>query len=149
MDGATQVWDFGSRAIKINLVGGRQSYRWNSPEWPNRFNSALEAAQHPYIRSVLDPAGEFQWSTVTMIAYALQNDSSSNNYWRDSFTAKDAAREEEQFRELTAHLLETYPNMHFVLQHWEGDWSIRPTSDPSLRPTPQAIKNMIAWLGAR
>jgi len=149
IDGAQQAWDFGTRALKINLVAGRDAYRWNSPQWPTRFGAAVEAARHPYVRAVLDPAGRFQWTTVTMVAYALHGNGSNNNYWRDSFTPEDAAREEEQFRDLTVHLLETYPDMQFVLQHWEGDWSIRPSSDPSLRPTALAIRNMIAWLGAR
>jgi hypothetical protein len=37
----------------------------------------------------------------------------------------------------------------FVLQNWEGDWGIRPTTDPKLVPTPTAINGMIRWLNAR
>jgi hypothetical protein len=46
--------------------------------------------------------------------------------------------EAQQFADLTSYLVSTYANTGktFVLQHWEGDWSIRGGYDPTAKPTP-------------
>jgi hypothetical protein len=66
-------------------------------------------------------------------------------------TAEDVARERRETAELATHLFDTYKETGktFVLQNWEGDWSLRGGDPPGHDPTPVAIKGMIDWFNAR
>lgn len=99
--------------------------------------------QHPYYQAVL--AMDFE--TIIFVAYSTAHD--DINYWRTGVTAADLQAEYAQFHALALYLATTYVGKTFVLQHWEGDWSLRGSYDPSTPLSPTAVTAMRAWLTAR
>lgn len=146
IDGAQVIFnDLGSRIIKLNAGSPATSYPWNSPAWPQYFDSLTSLLSHQYYQTVF----AMDWDSVDLVAYSQTGDNRDENYWRDGFSPSDAQRETSQFQAATELLLQRYPNITFVFQHWEGDWSVRGGYDPTTPPSPQAIANMISWLSAR
>ncbi|MCX5684353.1 MAG: hypothetical protein NT049_11805 [Planctomycetota bacterium] len=141
-EGADQILALGSRVIKLYLAKPARDYPFNT-QWPET-KSLVEMAQTaPYVALFKKP-----FTTYIMTTYSVGR---GDHYWRTGISEADKADETRQFRELAKHFLTTYrgTGKTFVLQHWEGDWAIRPRTDPKLDPTPQAIEGMIAWLSAR
>lgn len=70
-------------------------------------------------------------------------------------TSQQLRDETEQFQQLAEHLLTTYPNKTFVLQMWEGDWTLRQDLPVEQRynttaPVARAkADRMVKWLAAR
>jgi hypothetical protein len=141
-EGADQILALGSRVIKLYLLRPAHDYPFNT-QWPET-RSLVEMAQTaPYVALFKKP-----FTTYIMTTYSM---GSGDHYWRTGMSEADKADETRQFRELARHFLTTYrgTGKTFIFQHWEGDWAIRPKTDPKLDPTPQAIEGMIAWLNAR
>ena len=88
------------------------------------------------------------FTTFVLVAYST-NGNGSINYWNQGISDAEVAEETRQFHDLTLFLAQTFPSKTFVLQHWEGDWSVRGHYDPSMKPTAAAIHAMRRWLGAR
>lgn len=145
-EGADQLLELGCRVIKlhfspsVNHNNVEQAYRFGPP-WP-RTTTLVELADTPFFRAVFDKPFE----TYVLWAYP-----GGNHGWREGLSPADAAAESEQMEALTRLLLSRYrgTNKTFILSHWEGDWSIRPRTDPALEPTPTAIQGMVDWLRAR
>lgn len=148
-EGADQVLATGTTTIKLYLnPGSLFRYPWNS-HWPENIHSLVELARTPYFKSVF--AKPFKTYILTTYSFGADD-----QYWVESFTPADAARETQQFYDLTRYLLTTYngTGKTFVLQNWEGDWSLRADHqnhiyDAKFTPTPTAINNMIHWFNAR
>ncbi len=70
-------------------------------------------------------------------------------------TGQQLRDETEQFQQLAEHLLTTYRNKTFVLQMWEGDWTLRQDLPVEQRynttaPVAKAkADRMVKWLAAR
>ncbi|HTL28029.1 MAG TPA: hypothetical protein VL282_02360, partial [Tepidisphaeraceae bacterium] len=73
-----------------------------------------------------------------------------DDYYLDGMTPADAEAESNEIADLAHHLIDTYngTGKTFVLQNWEGDWSLRGGA-PGKDPNPTAVKGMIDWLNAR
>jgi hypothetical protein len=141
-EGADQILALGSRVIKLYLRKSAHDYPFNT-QWIET-NSLVEMAQTaPYVALFKKP-----FTTYIMTTYSVGR---GDHYWRTGMSEADKADEIRQFRELAKHFLTAYrgTGKTFIFQHWEGDWAIRPKSDPKIDPTPQAIEGMIAWLNAR
>lgn len=141
-EGADQVLALGARTIKLWFVNPAREYRFHT-DWP-ACTSLVQLAESPPYRAVF--AKPFK--TIILVAYAMGRD---GTYWRKGVTAEQARDEERQFFGLARHLQTACrgSGKTFILQHWEGDWSIRTAADPKHAPAQQAIDGMVAWLNAR
>lgn len=68
----------------------------------------------------------------------------------------DYKRDEEQFYDLTRHLMSTYKDrdVTFLLQHWEGDWMFRGKAGAKWEPggppdVDQRADDFVRWMSAR
>lgn len=143
-EGADAVLGLGSKTIKLwfNLPP-QDKYPFNS-KWPEKFDSLVELAKHPYYRSTF----EKPFKCIILVAYGVGR---PEHYWTQGATPEQLADETRQFEGLTRYLLTTYKDSGktFILQHWEGDWAIRSSYDANSDPTPTAIEGMAQWLNAR
>lgn len=148
-EGADQILAVGTTTIKLYLNPTSVSrYPWNS-HWPADIHSIVELAKTPYFKKVF--AKPFKTYILTTYSFGRPD-----QYWVMSWTAADEARETHQFHDLAKYFLTTYngTGKTFVLQNWEGDWSLRADDqnhiyDAKFTPTPMAIHNMIRWFNAR
>ena len=92
------------------------------------------------------------FTTFVLTTYAIKPGGGTYN-WRDGVSNDEYREEEAQFYDLTRYLLKTYrgTGKTFVLQHWEGDWSVRGSTSRKEEddPTDIPIAGMIRWLEAR
>lgn len=146
-EGAATARAIGARCIKVSLSLDTDNpsptlYPFHS-QWP--VVSSLDAlADTPHYREF------FARNFDTFILTAFRPGRSAA-YWRKSFSSEDEEAEELCFTSLTRYLLKTYAKSGktFILQNWEGDWALRGSFDPAVRPTPKATDAMIRWLAAR
>ena len=99
--------------------------------------------QHEYYHAVFSMAFE----TFVLVAYSPAH--ADINYWRTGVSPADLRAEQQQFHDAALHLATTYAGKTFVLQHWEGDWSLRGSYNASQPLSPVAVAAMIDWLAAR
>jgi hypothetical protein len=140
-EGADQLHEMGCRVIKVWFTELKKSYPFNST-WP-KVATLSEMAKLPYFAKLFDKP----FSTFILEAYSP---SRPDHYYLDGMSPEQVARERAEFAELTTHLLDTYKDSGktFVLQNWEGDWSLRGGA-PGHDPSPTAVKGMIDWFNAR
>lgn len=146
-EGAAAAHAIGARCIKVSLSLDTDNpspklYPFHS-QWPAV--TTLDAlAETPFYRAL------FARGFETFILTAFRPGRSAG-YWRESFSPEDERAEEECFASLTRYLLRTYAQTRktFVIQNWEGDWALRGSFDPAVKPTPVATAAMIRWLAAR
>lgn len=137
LEGLDVYKEFGATSLKTTLtsINGnmKSAYHFNH-SWPN-FNSLKEVAQHEYIDSLFKRTHikkhTFWTTTKNQSFYKNGPDFNHTNY----------LDQEQQFYDLTKHLLETYGAMNktFTYQNWEGDWMLRGQgvaweNDPTLIP---------------
>ena len=141
-EGADEILALGSRIIKVWLHNPERSYAFNS-QWPP-MGSLVERAQSPYFRQLFKKP----FTTYILMCFSMGHNA---GYWRKGLTREQKLDEQQQFYELSEHLLTTYKGTGktFILQHWEGDWLIRGNYDRKIDPKPEAISGMIDWLNAR
>ena len=169
LDGADEVRRLGAKVLKVafNFHEPWNDYPWHSPEWPTDTwrtwtPPPVDVAKHPYWKSLF----EMDFDTYILIAYSNVARSSPDpedwKSWLDPWywvfqdpTSQQLRDETAQFYELTEHLLTTYPNKTFVLQMWEGDWTLRQDLPVDQRynitaPVSRAkADRMVKWLAAR
>jgi hypothetical protein len=145
-EGADEILALGMGVIKVFLSVPDKLYPFNS-DWP-RFTSLVETVRHRYFRQLFDKP----FSTFILVAFSF-TDPEDEHYYMYGVSDAQSAAEEEAFYELAKYLLTTYrgTGKTFVIQNWEGDWSIRMSRylKPSFDPTPTAIKGMIRWMNSR
>ncbi|MHC4443797.1 MAG: hypothetical protein ACYTF1_05955 [Planctomycetota bacterium] len=144
-EGADTILSTGMRVIKIWLNNPAKNYPFNS-YYPD-YDRLVEIAKDPHYMELFNKP----FTTIIMAAYSHHGD--NQHYFRKGVTDLEYALEEDEFYELTKYLLTAYrgTGKTFVLQHWEGDWAIRPEGErrPPQEPPPRAIAGMIDWLNAR
>ena len=141
-EGADKLLELGTRVGKFWFPPDPgHYYRFNS-QWP-KFSSLVGLAETDYFASLFAKP----FTTFILEAYAA---GASEQYYQDGVSPEAAAREREQFYELTKHLLTRYKGSGktFILQNWEGDWIL---TDPKFtkEPREETIQGMIDWLNAR
>lgn len=123
LEGLDFYEDFGATSIKTTLtaVNNRMfnAYHFNH-SWQN-FQTLKNVAEHQHVDSL------FQRTHIK--THTFWTTSKNQGDWKQGpdFNHESYLDEEEQFYELTKHLLETYGNVDktFVYQNWEGDWMLR------------------------
>lgn len=146
VEGAKRILDTGSRVIKLWFNSACPEYYAFNDSWP-KFNTLVELAEAPSFKKVF----AMPFKVYILTAYPPGKEA---HYWRDGMSEAKKKAETDAFDAITTHLLTTYKGTGktFVLQHWEGDWSIgRPTApgNDDWMPDPKAVQGMIDWLNAR
>ncbi len=169
LDGAEEVRRLGAQIIKVafNFHEPWNDYPWHSPDWPTETwrtwtPPPVEVAKHPYWKELF----EMDFHTYLLITYSNVARSSPDPedwkswvdpwYWIYQEPTNQQLRDEtEQFYALTEHLLTAYTGKTFVLQMWEGDWTLRqdlPVDQRYNTTVPVArvkTDRMVKWLAAR
>jgi len=169
LDGAEEAKRLGARILKVafNFHEPWNDYPWNSPDWPQEAWRTWtpppeDIAKHPYWKSLF----QMDFDTFVLIVYSNVARSSPDpedwKSWLDPWywvfkepTAEQLRDETAQFYALTEHLLTHYPGKTFVLQMWEGDWTLRQDLPVDQRfnvsaSVPRALADrMVKWLAAR
>ncbi|HEY0074358.1 MAG TPA: SGNH/GDSL hydrolase family protein [Abditibacteriaceae bacterium] len=140
-EGADQILALGSRVIKVWFHRPQNSYPFNS-QWPE-MKTLVEMAQAPHFKTLFDKP----FTTFILEAYAPGR---PDHYYKNGMTPQQIQRESDDFYALSKYLLETYKNTGktFVLQNWEGDWSLIGAGSED-EPTQTQIEGMVAWFNAR
>ena len=123
LEGLDFYQDFGASSIKTTLTATNgkmySAYPFNHT-WPN-FETLEDVAQHQYIDSL--------FSRSHIKTHTFWTTSKNKGDWKQGpdFDHESNLNEEQQFYDLTVHLLSTYGHMdkNFVYQNWEGDWMLR------------------------
>ncbi|TFJ83969.1 hypothetical protein NSK_005064 [Nannochloropsis salina CCMP1776] len=149
-EGAALAREAGAESIGIYMGGEMPPsllYPFNAPAWPFGSPSSLtELAKLPYYESLFaNPAIK----TYVINAKAVSTVGLNLKLRFDTYSAADAAKETEEFRELTSYLAETYKGSGktFILQAWSLDHFL---SDDDQKEIPPALASRAAtWLKAR
>lgn len=77
--------------------------------------------------------------------------SNKNQYWRDGYTVAEQRMEYDEIYNLACYLLLKYnrTGKHFLVGHWEGDWTARGDYKRQTVPSEAVQNNMVAWLKNR
>lgn len=142
LEGLDKYKEFGSSAIKTTLTAENgkmaSAYPFNHT-WP-QFNTLKEVAQHQFVDSL------FKRSHIK--THTFWTTSKNKGDWKKGpdFDHASFLNEEQQFYNLTKHLLETYgdKDKKFVYQNWEGDWMLRGQGIP-WEKDPTLIPDDVEW----
>ena len=123
LEGLDYYQNFGATSIKTTLtaINGKMfsAYPFNHT-WPN-FQTIEQVAQHEFVDSL------FQRTHIK--THTFWTTTKNKGDWKEGpdFLHDSYMNEEQQFYDLTRHLLQTYGSMDktFVYQNWEGDWMLR------------------------
>ena len=140
-EGADTLHELGCHVIKVWLTNLPKSYSFNTT-WP-KFQTLTEMVKSPPFVKFL----EKPFTTVILETYVP---SRPDHYYLNGMSPDDVERERREIADLTTHLIQTYreTGKTFILQNWEGDWSLRGGA-PGSEPKPEAVKGMIDWFNAR
>ena len=152
IEGAKKMNELGYGILKLWFAKGNGNaggYKFNSDWKLTRTMTLKELAQHPYYSEVFN---------MPFKVFALNiNDGFGNASTQDQTSTLN--RIENEFYDLTLYLLTQYKNrdVTFILEMWEGDWTLRGGTQPSAKwkeagvPADASIrvKNMIDWVTAR
>lgn len=148
VEGAEKMHELGMRVAKFwlheaNLAG----YGYNSRLSAAIGKRMVDVLRHEeYMAALAMP-----FSTVMLEVFPLLG--AKNSFFEGESTFAD---EEEQFYEVTLHLLKTYAKREvtFILQNWEGDWMLRRSEGGTWGNVPEAevqrrCEAFAQWLAAR
>lgn len=157
LEGANEISELGADAIFVYLTQDPNNPIFNSYPanngiaWPAaaELTSLTKVAQSAPFQNLF--ARSFSTFVLTTYSAAVPYPISPGNLYDDS----DFAAEEEQFYDLTRHLISTYQgsNKTFILKHWEGDSIVGhqgdATADWTSQMTTEQQIELIRWLQAR
>ncbi|MBV9463466.1 MAG: hypothetical protein JO317_04485, partial [Verrucomicrobiae bacterium] len=127
VEGAEQIWNLGSRAIKL----------WLEPE---DHDLVKLAKSDPYAKVLARPfhVVAFEALRFTYVDFG-------------KLTPDKLKEEEQAFYDLTKYLLTTYSGTGkvFILQNWEGDRFLTSAQTAGWTPDADAYRGMVEWLNAR
>lgn len=152
IEGAKKMNELGFGILKLWFAkadGNAGGYKYNSDWQLTKTMTFKELAQHPYYMEVFD---------MPFKVFALNiNEGFANASTEDQ--TPTLTRIENEFYDLTKYLLTQYnkKNVTFILEMWEGDWTLRGGTQPSARwkenglppDAPVRVKNFIDWVNAR
>lgn len=146
-EGADKILELGGRSIKLIIRDQLDRYyAFNSPGWPAKITSLIQAAETDYFQDVLSKP----FSTYVLMAYTPYVE--DIHYFTKDFTEADHKRESDSFYEFSKYLLTKFSGTGktFILQNWEGDWVLTPPDTyMEKQAEPRAVQGMINWLNAR
>jgi hypothetical protein len=152
IEGAKKLNELGYGILKLWFAKGNGNaggYKFNSDWKLTRTMTLKELAQHPYYKEVFD---------MPFKVFSLNiNDGFANASTEDQ--TQTLTRVENEFYDLAVYLLKLYKDrdVTFILEMWEGDWTLRGGTQPSAKwkevgvpaDAPIRVKNMIDWVTAR
>ncbi|WP_438988714.1 T9SS type A sorting domain-containing protein [Polaribacter sp.] len=123
LEGLDKYKEFGATSIKTTLtsINGKMksAYPFNHT-WQN-FQTLKEVAQDKFMDSL--------FNRKHIKTHTFWTTSKNKGDWKKGpdFDHESYLNEEQQFYDLTKHLLETYgdEDKKFIYQNWEGDWMLR------------------------
>jgi hypothetical protein len=139
---AKAILGMGSNVLKISM---EKDYRKQYPG----------LADDPKIRSLVDLARlEPSYRAVLSMPFRhvlLWTYPFDTGWWADGLSEEEREKTYRQHFDLTAYLLRTFSGSGktFYLGHWEGDWHLHPSYDPSKDPSDTMVRGMADWLNAR
>ncbi len=154
IEGAKAIKNIGSNVIKVwflaNHWAGKASYPFNH-NWPTIDSNTrlVDLAKISYYEQLF----EMDFSTFILLAQV-----NLPHHWTGGVEGKEEyfKEVEDQFYELTKHLLITYHDrdVTFILQNWEGDWLLRGGGKRGAPDTwnvdiDDRVSGMIEWFKAR
>ncbi len=149
---ARRIREMGATVIKISMSPRYSGVEYHLPARPEIRSLKTLAELEPSFRRVF----AMDFSSYVMWAYCFsqyrggqgQNDLVS---FRDGLSDAEAAAVYREMYDLAAYLLTAYSGTGktFYLGHWEGDWHLRPSSDPTQPVSDTAVAGMIRWLRVR
>ncbi len=147
IEGCRQLQKLGMNIAKLWFGRQLDGYGYNS-KWDIARNATLaDIARHEYFRQAF---------AMPFATFALEIQPVGNYGGAWHKPGASYAEDEQQFYDLTKHLLQSYKDRDvlFILQHWEGDWMVRdkPGDDwQKNRPAyaEQRCDAMARWLEAR
>ncbi len=139
---AEAIREMGSDIIKFKMSKGS---KFGVPLPPAISNLTTMAQIEPSVHRVLDMP--FRHYIIWAYCFAFNNE----GYWRDGVTLAETNKEYAEMYNFATYLFTNYNHSGktFCLGHWEGDWSVLGSYDPSSNPTPTAIQGMRDWLNTR
>lgn len=145
VEGLDTFKSFGSTALKTTLsaTNGKMfsAYPFNHT-WPS-FQTLRDVAQHQYIDSL------FKRTHIKTHAFWTTTRNKGDYKQGPDFDHQSYLNEEQQFYDLTKHLLDTYGSMDktFLYQNWEGDWMLRGSVKGTIwENDPTQIPDDIDWM---
>lgn len=143
IEGLNKYEEFGATSIKTTLTSqnGRMfsAYPFNH-NWPN-FSDLKAVAQYQFIDSLFQRQHiktHTFWTTTKNQGVYKQGPDFNHDFFLD---------QEEQFYDLTYHLLDTYgdTDKSFIYQNWEGDWMLR-GEGVNWENNPATIPDDVDWI---
>ncbi len=136
------ILQMGSNILKISL---EQNYakQYEGIAFDPRIRSPLDLVRdQPSFRAVL----QMPFSHILLWVYPFDA-----GWWADGLSPDESEKTYRQMYDLTTYLLRTFQGTGktFYLGHWEGDWHLHPSYDPSKDPSEKAIQGMTDWLNVR
>lgn len=142
LEGLDVYKDFGATSFKTTLTaqnGNMESAYHFNHTWPN-FNTLKEVAQHPMIDSL--------FKRTHIKRHTFWTTTKNQSFYKNGpdFNHENFLDQEQQFYDLTKHLLVTYgsTNKTFTYQNWEGDWMLR-GQGVNWEGTPSLIPDDVDW----
>jgi autotransporter-associated beta strand protein len=148
-EGANQVLDTGSTAIKLELNPSKYDWLPAGQSWP-AFTSLAQLEATSYFQSVFSKP----FKTYVMTAYqpSIPGGGDPAQYWLNGMTAAQKAAEQTGFYNAAKYLMQTYngTGKTFIFEQWEGDWALRSgVVSRNTQPTATNVQGMIDWINAR
>ncbi|MBM3492795.1 MAG: hypothetical protein FJX72_00515 [Armatimonadetes bacterium] len=139
---AKAIREMGSNVLKISM---EKDYAKQYPDLPAnpKIRTLVDLARlEPSYRAVL----RMPFSHILLWTYPFDA-----GWWADGLSEDEREKTYRQHYDLTAYLLRTFSGSGktFYLGHWEGDWHLHPSYDPSKDPSDTMIRGMADWLNAR
>ena len=144
-EGADKILELGGKTIKLVIRDNMKGYYSFNHNWPDKFNSLIEAAESSYFKKVFSKP----FNTYILMVFAPGRD--DIHYFTKGMTPEDIQHERTSFYEFSKYLMTKYKGTgkRFIFQNWEGDWVLTPYPDDNKTASLTAIKGMIDWLNAR
>ena len=152
IEGAKKMQELGYGILKLwftKAEGNPGGYKYHSDWKLSKTMTLLDLARYPYYDSVF---------SMPFKVFALNiNDGYAGASAEDQ--TPTLVRIENEFYDLTKYLIKKYQDrdVTFILEMWEGDWTLRGGTQPSSRwkeigvpaDANVRVKNMIDWVTAR
>jgi len=142
LETARAILEMGSNILKISVEENYPTqYEGIQRDPAIRSPMELVRDQHSF-RTVLS----MPFSHIIVWVYPFDT-----GWWADGLSDSERDKTYRQIYDLTAYLLRTFngSGKTFYLGHWEGDWHLHPSYDPSKDPSDTMIKGMTDWLNVR
>lgn len=142
-DGTNGIATIGFPSVKVFMTG---NYTTDYPvqSWGSTPTTLEELAATTPFSTVFGTAG-FSWFFINALTFA----NGVNNDWINNASTTYLQNEYDEMYDFAVHLLTTYSNKNFVIQNWEGDWSLIGSFTPTNMVPPYVAERMAAYLRVR